>query len=268
MEELKKCTICREEKEYKFFDKDKEKKTGLSSCCKTCRKIKYYNKRGVEPPKIAKDGYKICNICKLEKTKSEYHKNKNGLRPTCKSCRKEETKIRYINSDKVKNREYNREYKKKNRDKMVKYRSDYYFKNKNKVPGFSKKVKSLIGMTFTGSGLHKCLKTESILGCSVLDFRKHIESQFLSWMSWENHGNISNGMEYNCSWDLDHIVPISLAKTEEEVYLLNHWSNFQPLCSKVNRSIKKNKYYKCSNIVKPEIMKMQEYLDETGIISY
>ena len=43
------------------------------------------------------------------------------------------------------------------------------------------------------------------------------------------------------------IFPVSEAKTEEDVYLLNHWSNLQPLCGKVN--IEKNaKIYPCTNL--------------------
>jgi len=37
-----------------------------------------------------------------------------------------------------------------------------------------------------------------------------------------------------------HIIPISSAKTNDDVYKLNHYSNFQPLCSYVNRFIKKD----------------------------
>ena len=37
-----------------------------------------------------------------------------------------------------------------------------------------------------------------------------------------------------------HIIPLSSAKTEEELVKLNHYVNLQPLCSKVNRDIKKN----------------------------
>ena len=58
-------------------------------------------------------------------------------------------------------------------------------------------------------------------------------------MTWENRG-LYNG-EFNFGWDLDHIIPISTAKTEEDVIRLNHYTNFQPLCSHVNRNIKKNK---------------------------
>lgn len=42
-------------------------------------------------------------------------------------------------------------------------------------------------------------------------------------------------------WHLDHIKPISLAQTEQEVIKLCHYSNFQPLWAKENMS-KGNKY--------------------------
>lgn len=38
-------------------------------------------------------------------------------------------------------------------------------------------------------------------------------------MSFENYGK----------WHLDHIIPLSTAKTEKEVIILNHYTNFQPL---------------------------------------
>lgn len=58
-------------------------------------------------------------------------------------------------------------------------------------------------------------------------------------MTWENHGKY-NG-ELNYGWDIDHKIPLSSAKTEDEIYKLNHFSNLQPLCSKINRDIKFNK---------------------------
>jgi hypothetical protein len=55
-------------------------------------------------------------------------------------------------------------------------------------------------------------------------------------MNWENRG-LYNG-ELNYGWDVDHITPISSAKTEEDVVRLNHYTNLQPLCSYINRAIK------------------------------
>ena len=80
------------------------------------------------------------------------------------------------------------------------------------------------------------------------EFKNHIESQFESWMSWDNYGNVCETLEPNCSWDLDHIVPVSLAETKEDVYVLNHWSNFQPLCSFKNRNIKRDNVYPLTNL--------------------
>lgn len=57
-------------------------------------------------------------------------------------------------------------------------------------------------------------------------------------MTWDNYG-LYNG-ELNYGWDLDHIVPISSASSQDDIIKLNHFTNFQPLCSKVNRDIKKN----------------------------
>lgn len=48
----------------------------------------------------------------------------------------------------------------------------------------------------------------------------------------DNHGK----------WHMDHIKPVSLAKTENEIIELNRYTNFQPLWAKDNLS-KGNKYY-------------------------
>jgi 5-methylcytosine-specific restriction endonuclease McrA len=61
-------------------------------------------------------------------------------------------------------------------------------------------------------------------------------------MSWENYG-LYNG-ELNYGWDIDHIIPLSKASTKDEFYELSHYTNMQPLCSKTNRDIKKDKIIK------------------------
>lgn len=100
-----------------------------------------------------------------------------------------------------------------------------------------------------GGKFSKNTTTENILKCKPKMLLLSIQSQFLNWMCLENYGNVcGNILTHNCSWDLDHIIPTSCAKTEDEIYLLNHWSNFQPLCSKVNRDEKKAKVYPCTNL--------------------
>jgi len=82
-------------------------------------------------------------------------------------------------------------------------------------------------------------KTITILGCSITEFGKYLESKFDDWMNWDNKG-LYNG-EFNYGWDIDHIIPVSTTETEEEILRLNHYTNLQPLCSKINRDIKKDK---------------------------
>ena len=73
-------------------------------------------------------------------------------------------------------------------------------------------------------------KTEFILGCDVNFFIKHIEKQFLKYMTWENKNE----------WEIDHITPISESKTIEDVIKLNHFTNLRPLWKKDNK-LKSNK---------------------------
>lgn len=50
-------------------------------------------------------------------------------------------------------------------------------------------------------------------------------------MSWDNHGE----------WHLDHKIPISWADSIEQIYKLNHYTNFQPMWAFDNQS-KNNKF--------------------------
>lgn len=56
-------------------------------------------------------------------------------------------------------------------------------------------------------------------------------------MTWNNYG-LYNGTE-KYGWDIDHVIPLSSALNENELLKLNHFSNLKPLCSKVNRDIKR-----------------------------
>jgi hypothetical protein len=80
------------------------------------------------------------------------------------------------------------------------------------------------------SGSNRAKKIELLLGCSIEQVRQHLESQFQPGMTWENHGE----------WHIDHILPVSSAKTLEELENLQHYTNLQPLWAQDN-FIKSNK---------------------------
>jgi hypothetical protein len=81
-------------------------------------------------------------------------------------------------------------------------------------------------------GLSKSKRSIEILGCTVEFFKVYIEERFIGDMSWENYGT---------NWDIDHIIPLSTAITEDMVLELNHYTNLQPLDSYTNRYIKRDK---------------------------
>lgn len=68
------------------------------------------------------------------------------------------------------------------------------------------------------------------LGYSVEDFVRHIERQFVRGMGWHNMSD----------WQIDHIVPVSDAKTEADVVALNQLHNLRPMWASQNNA-KKNK---------------------------
>lgn len=78
----------------------------------------------------------------------------------------------------------------------------------------------------------KSKNTESILGCTIEEFISYIETKFTEGMSLDNYGHKG--------WHLDHIIPISSATSEKEIYELCKYSNYQPLWWKDNL-IKSNK---------------------------
>jgi hypothetical protein len=217
---------------------------------------------------------KTCKRCNIEKDYTEFYKEKNskdGFRGSCKSCmsdyqssidknhRKDICKKSYYkniddkklyyksNSEKIKQRrleryyenkefeqEYAKEYAKNNRTELNKYRRDYEKLRieTDNLYKFIRSIRSLIFISVTKNGYTKKSKTSTILGCSFEEFKIYIESKFEDWMDWENHGKCTGS--YNETWHLDHIVPISSAKNESEVIKLNHYTNFQPICSKRN----------------------------------
>lgn len=76
----------------------------------------------------------------------------------------------------------------------------------------------------------KSNKTENILGCTIPEFIEHLQSLFTEGMTLENNGQCKE------CWHIDHKIPLSTAKTEEEIIKLNHYTNLQPLWSRDNLS--------------------------------
>lgn len=194
---------------------------------------------------------KICSKCGLKKEVCEFNKrnvSKNGTqyyKSRCKICQSEDGKvIRNKNPEKYKL------WYDKNREERNIYRSKYYELNKEKIKNYNKKFQKtrnikkrkdyhsdpIVKLRHRLScRLREVLKFKSldkkqtmigILGCSPDFLKKHLEKQFTENMSWGNHGFYG--------WHIDHIIPLSSAQTEEDVYKLCHYTNLQPLWAEEN----------------------------------
>lgn len=205
----------------------------------------------------------------LLKQRDYYEKNKEIINE------KEREKYHSIENkelfNKIKNdksKEYRKDYYQKNKDEMINNQKLYYIENKESINKYredykplrneirrieyvdkmnndklfylKESIRSSIKQSFKRKGFKKISNTQNILGCSLLEFKLYLESKFEDWMTWENKG-LYNG-ELNYGWDIDHIIPISSAKTEEDIILLNHYTNLQPLCSYMNRVVKRDIY--------------------------
>lgn len=132
-------------------------------------------------------------------------------------------------------------YKKKARERYLKEKeAGLHRKKYNEDPLHKLKcnIREHVRQAVKYSNVAKEHPSIKYLGCSVEEFKAHIESQFVEGMSWDNH---SRGEE---CWHLDHIKPLATLKDISDIDALKeicHYTNYQPLWEKDNLT-KQDKY--------------------------
>lgn len=255
----KKCSKCNVVKDVSEFSRRKDSKDGFRNNCKLCRRNndkanreriniqqkKYYQSNKEKFSSWSKK-WRNNNKDKIaEKRKEWYEANKDSIREAQKKYKEE-------------NREKIAEYRKANRSKKIEYmnkynhtpkakekRKNYYKTNKEEINNYSVKyVKSRIKTDSlfrlkwsTRANIHRYLKDgkskriKEILGIDFKEFQDYLK------------------VEYTEGMHLDHIIPLSWAINDEEVYILNHYSNFQIIPAEENLA-KKDTYCKSENLKK------------------
>jgi hypothetical protein len=155
---------------------------------------------------------KVCNGCQEEKDINSFafkFSDRCIRRGTCNQCRykkrkkkplDQETKIKYNAAKLARFRE--------------RYQTDLLFKLKHDLR--QRMYKAL-------NGSQKSSTTQSLLGCSVEEFKTYIESLWLEGMTWENRGPFG--------WHIDHIDPcdyFDLSDPQQQKKCF-HYTNLQPL---------------------------------------
>ena len=198
----KECIECKLIKDNDLFVKGR-------NLCKDCYKI-------------YKKNYRIKNLEYIkEKNKKYYLENKEVI------CNNQKEKYEL-------NKDNQKEYASLNKEKISLYKREYQRNRRKNDPIF--RLKYLVGRLIRNSikckGLSKNKKSIDILGCDIEFLKLYLEERFVDGMNWDNYGIV---------WDIDHIVPLSTARTEDDIIRLNHYTNLQPLDSFVNRFIKRDK---------------------------
>lgn len=216
---MKICRICKENKSLNNFHKDTSIKSGYRNECGSCRtknkKIKSY----IQTNKLEL----TCKTCNQIKSTSSFDKNKRhstGYMIHCKECRKEVSKKDYKSNSEVK-KQKNLDYYKNNKQKVLKSQLERQ-KERTKSDSTYKLVRNLRNRLYYAlldRPWKKNTHFSEYIGCSQKELKIHIEKQFKENMNWGNYGN----------WHIDHIHPLSLANTEQELYQLCHYTNLQPM---------------------------------------
>lgn len=236
----KTCTKCNEEKDIEEYYLRRKDEKYVNSICKSCCS------------KISKEYIKNKTD---EDRKKDNDRNRKSYDDRAKQVKKE-----YQEKNKERISDYQKEYVKKNKEKRSNQIKEYYLNNNDKKEKLKEqrkvcaiekmkekdslyvlrvKIRKTISQSFKRNGYTKNSHTQEILGCTFEYFKVYIESKFETWMTWENKG-LYDGKTLNYGWDIDHIIPVSSATTEEEIIKLNHYTNLQPLCGYYNRHIKFN----------------------------
>lgn len=218
---------------------------------------------------------KCCGRCKVWQTLECYVKCKNtwdGLGRVCKGCMKE---YRQKNREKLNaySKEYGKTYNVENKEKIKQHHKEWFQKNKKEVtarmmkrrrenPQVKLKNRLSGRMRDALKGIHKSAKTMELIGCSIDEFKIHIESQFGPGMTWENYPE----------WHLDHKIPcksFNLADPLEQ-RICFHFSNISPMWGDENISkgakVNKEDVGSLKEKLTPEIKQRLEKLAEESSI--
>jgi hypothetical protein len=234
---MKVCSKCNVNKDYSFYSLKKSCKDGYSTVCKECiknySKIHYLKNKENRIKQIKtnrennKEKFNLYAKKWNQKNKEKINEKRRKNRANNLSNINEKEKLyRLINKEKINKK--SREWAKNNREKVNKRSREYEAKRMNEdlLFKFKKRVRDNISKSFKRgiNQYQKNAKTETILGCTINEFRIYIESQFKKGMTFENIGQ----------WHLDHIIPLASATNEEDIIKLCHYTNYQPLWAKDN----------------------------------
>ena len=197
-------------------------KSGRFKYCDTCSEL------------VKKESYKKYKENNKEKikevTRKNYEKNKERLKPIRKKWReennekeKEYNKERYEYIDKERLSNYYTENKEEINERKKEYRKTEEYKKWKKEYDLKNSYKTRYRDSLKSVNRRlnrdKDDYTNKLLGYSDMDFKLHIESQFVENMSWENRN----------TFEIDHIIPIVAFFENTPLNIVSALDNLMPI---------------------------------------
>ena len=202
-------------------------------------KERYRKANPLKPKEVLPDGYKRCSKCKEVLPTERFSKSKkvkDGLKPSCKSCRQKEY-LKSVGKDKLERfprpegmtkKEYNQMYYQQNKERIKENSKKSLYRRMEEDVGFLILQRCRKRLYDAVKGCVKSDRTIRLIGCHPDELVTHLEKQFEEGMTWENYGE----------WHIDHIKPCALFDFTKEEHQRKcfHYSNLQPLWAEDNLS--------------------------------
>ena len=202
---------------------------------KIALKDKAYYQGNKEKIAEKRKAYYEANIEEINKQKKAYYEeNKEKISEKSKAYYEEnkDKKKAYYEANKDKINKQKKAYQKANKDKINTRRRAYRKYKYNNDPLFKLKAiyRYSVKKAFASIGKKKNCSSIKVLGLNnYKEYADYLSNQFYDHpisgekMTFDNHGSGED------CWQIDHIIPLLTAETEEDVIRLSHYTNLQPL---------------------------------------
>lgn len=242
---IKQCYQCKQEKNLIDFRKCAQSKDGHSHICRECARAN--SKKPKKIKEVLPDNQKRCCRCGVVKDKTEFNKSskdKDGYKPACAQCRRQEAKeYKKANKEQIrekgkayrkseKGKKKNKERQEKNKDKLKKYLKEYKNKNRDTL---NKKCNE---RAKTDHNHYIRLRVRSRVLDGFNSYSKNGKTKSCKEYGIDFEKLVAKlGPKPNKDYQLDHIIPVIVFDFDKDshVFLCNHQENLQWLPKEENR---------------------------------
>ena len=238
---MKTCTNCKTTLSDTEFVRNSQSTDGLHYWCKACTKSyrrKYYQEnqqREKEKVRMYQESHKDEILIQRKR-----YTEKNRERIRAKNAEYRRTRRRrtdktrqtqrvWVDKNRDRVRATQRKWNAENRTKinMKKRELDQQRRRQDPIYRLTRNLRSRLWHALS-SATYKTDRTMNLVGCSITELKRHLESKFQTGMRWENYG----------LWHVDHIKPcvsfdLTIEKNQRECF---HYTNLQPLWAADNLS--------------------------------